>query len=140
MSCNRIKLVQIGSGTDLPYCKVIFICDNIGMYLKQHKRKKNGKSNTYYSIAEKRKVSRGRYVEKQVLYLGEISDSQKKSWERSIEIINEDNKLVRKSLFAYDQDNHTHCDVDTIPVKLSKMKLENPCIASDGIGHFLNYC
>ncbi len=96
------------------------------MYLKKHKRKKNGKYNTYYSIAEKRKVSRGRYVEKAVLYLGEISDSQKKSWERSIEIINEDNKPVRKSLFAYDQDNQTHHDVDAIPVKLSKMKLENP--------------
>ncbi|AQQ10246.1 Transposase [Sedimentisphaera cyanobacteriorum] len=96
------------------------------MYLKKHKRKKNGKINSYYSIAEKRKVSRGRYVEKMVLYLGEISDSQKKSWQRSIEIINEDNKPVRKSLFAFDQDNHTHHDIDTIPVKLSKMKLNNP--------------
>jgi hypothetical protein len=64
------------------------------MYLKKHRRKKNGKFNTYYSIAEKRKVSRGRYVEKMVLYLGEISDSQKKSWQKSIEIINEDNKPV----------------------------------------------
>jgi len=96
------------------------------MYLKKHKRKKNGKYNTYYSIAEKRKVSGGRYVEKMVLYLGEISDSQKKSWEKSIEIINEDNRPVRKSLFAYDQDSQTHCDVDIIPIKLSEMKLENP--------------
>lgn len=117
---------DIRSGTDLPYCKVFFISDNLCMYLKKHKRKKNGKYNTYYSIAEKRKVSRGRYVEKMVLYLGEISDSQKKSWEKSIEIINEDNQPVRKSLFAYDQDNHTRPDVDTIAVKLSKMKLENP--------------
>lgn len=116
----------MGSGTDLPYCRVFFISDNRCMYLKKHQRKKNGKYHTYYSIAEKRKVSRGRYVEKMVLYLGEISDSQKKSWEKSIEIINEDNKPVRKSLFAYDEDNQTHCDVDTIPVKLSKMKLENP--------------
>ena len=60
-----------------------------------------------------------------MLYLGEISDFQKKSWEKSIEIINEDNKPVRKSLFAYDEDNDTHCDVYAIPVKLSKMKLEN---------------
>ncbi len=96
------------------------------MYLKKHRRKKNGKFNTYYSIAEKRKVSGGRYVEKMVLYLGEISDSQKKSWEKSIEIINEDNKPVYKSLFAYDQDDESFHDVDSIPVKLSKMKLENP--------------
>ncbi|MBN1766065.1 MAG: IS1634 family transposase [Sedimentisphaerales bacterium] len=116
----------MSSGTDLPYCQMNFICDNLGMYLKKHQRKKNGKYNTYYSIAEKRKVSRGRYVEKMVLYLGEISDSQKKSWEKSIEIINEDNQPVRKSLFAYDQDNHICQDVNTIPIKLSAMKLENP--------------
>ncbi len=95
------------------------------MYLKKHQRKKNGKYHTYYSIAEKRKVSGGRYVEKRVLYLGEISDSQK-SWEKSIEIINEDNQPVRKALFACDPDSQTHHEVDTIPVKLSKMKLENP--------------
>jgi len=126
LSCKRRLSFDIGSGTDLSYCKGFFICDNQVMYLKKHKRKKNGKYNTYYSIAEKRKVSRGRYVEKRVLYLGEISDSQKKSWEKSIEIIMEDNTPVRKSLFAYDQDNRTHHDVDTIPVKLSKMTLANP--------------
>ncbi len=101
------------------------------MYLKKHKRKKNGKYNTYYSIVEKRKVSRGHYVDKRVLYLGEISDSQKKSWEKSIEIINENNQPVRKSLFAYDQDTDTCVDVDAIPVKLSKMKLANPRVFGD---------
>ncbi|AQQ70467.1 hypothetical protein SMSP2_00818 [Limihaloglobus sulfuriphilus] len=68
-----------GFGTDLPYCIGEFLCDNLGMYLKKHRRKKNGKCNTYYSIAEKRKVSGNRHVEKVVLYLGEISDSQKKA-------------------------------------------------------------
>lgn len=96
------------------------------MYLKRHKRKKNGKCNTYYSIAEKRKVSGGRHVEKVVLYLGEISDSQKKAWQRSIEVINEDNKPVQKTLFAFDEDNQSYHDVDTIPINLSKMKLERP--------------
>jgi transposase len=96
------------------------------MYLKKHRRKKNGKYNTYYSIAEKRKVSGGRHVEKVVLYLGEISDSQKKAWQSSIEIINEDNKPVQKTLFAFDEDNKSCHDVDTIPIKLSEMKLQRP--------------
>ncbi len=109
-----------------PIARCFSICDNMPMYLKKHKRKKNGKVNTYYSIAEKRKVSGGRFLEKMVLYLGEISDSQQKSWQRSIEIINEDNKPIYKSLFAYDEDNATHCDVDSIPVKLSQMQLKNP--------------
>jgi transposase len=104
----------------------VFLCKNMGMYLKKHRRKKNGKYNTYYSIAEKRKVSGGKHVEKVVLYLGEISDSQRKAWQRSIEIINEDNKPVHKTLFAFDEDNQSSYDVDTIPVILSKMKLERP--------------
>lgn len=115
-----------GFGTDLPYCIGEFLCDNLGMYLKKHRRKKNGKCNTYYSIAEKRKVSGNRHVEKVVLYLGEISGSQKKAWQRSIEIINEDNKPVHKTLFAFDQDNQSCHDVDTIPVNISKMRLERP--------------
>ena len=53
------------------------MCDNMGMYLRSHKRKKNGKANEYYSIVEKRKVANGHYIEKRVLFLGEISDSQK---------------------------------------------------------------
>jgi hypothetical protein len=126
LSGKRQLEFAIGSGTDLPYCKGFFICDNQIMYLKKHKRKKNGKYNTYYSIAEKRKVSGGRYVEKRVLYLGEISDCQKKSWEKLIDILTEDNTPVRKSLFAYDRDNRIYHDVDTIPVKLSRMKLDNP--------------
>lgn len=96
------------------------------MYLKTHKRKKNGKYHEYYSIAEKRKISRGRYVEKVVLYLGEISDSQKKSWQKSIKILNEDNKPIYKSLFAIDNETQLCYNVDTIPIKLSKMKLSKP--------------
>ena len=59
------------------------------MYLKTHKRKKDGKVNEYYSIVEKRKVTSGNYVQKTVLYLGEISDSQKKAWNKSIRVLNE---------------------------------------------------
>lgn len=115
-----------GFATDLLYCVVTWLCDNVGMYLKTHKRKKNGKYNTYYSIAEKRKVSRGRYVEKIVLYLGEISDSQKQAWQKSIKVLNEDNQPVYKTLFALDQDTQTYQDVDAIPVRLSQMILKRP--------------
>jgi len=96
------------------------------MYLKPNKRKKNGKINEYYSIVEKRKVSNGRYVEKTVLYLGEISDSQKKAWNKSIKVINEDNKPVYKTLFAQCDGCDTYQDVDAIPIRLSEMKLEKP--------------
>jgi len=96
------------------------------MYLKTHKRKKNGKVNTYYSIAEKRKVAKDHYVQKTVLYLGEISDSQKKSWNRSIKILNEQNEPVHKTLFALHDDDDTCGNIDAIPLKLSAMTLHKP--------------
>ena len=114
------------SGTDLPYCVPYFTCDNISMYLKTHKRKKDGKINEYYSIVEKRKVANGGYVQKTVLYLGEISDSQKKSWNKSIKVLNEENEPVHKTLFAL-HDGDDFCEnIGAIPLRLSEMKLQKP--------------
>jgi hypothetical protein len=47
------------------------------MYLKCHRRLKDGKEHRYWSIAEKRRRAGGRAVDRHVLYLGEINDSQK---------------------------------------------------------------
>ncbi|MCD6249407.1 MAG: IS1634 family transposase [candidate division Zixibacteria bacterium] len=96
------------------------------MYLKTHKRKKDGKVNEYYSIVEKRKVAGGGYVQKTVLYLGEISDSQKKSWNKSIKVLNEQNEPVHKTLFALHDVDDICENVDAIPLKLSGIKLEKP--------------
>lgn len=96
------------------------------MYLKTHKRKKNGKVNEYYSIVEKRKVANGGYVQKTALYLGEISGSQKKSWNKSIKVLNEQNKPVHKTLFALHDDDDICENIDTIPLRLSGMKLQKP--------------
>jgi len=96
------------------------------MYLKTHKRKKNGKVNEYYSIVEKRKVTNERYVQKMVLYLGEISDSQKKSWYKSIKVLNEQNQPVHKTLFALHDDEDNCENIDAIPLRLSEIKLEKP--------------
>ena len=92
------------------------VCDNTSMYLKTHKRKKNGKINEYYSIVEKRKVANGFYIQKTVLYLGEISGSQKKSWNKSIAVLNEDNQPVHKTLFALHDDDDICENIDAIPL------------------------
>lgn len=126
LSWDWIFPFKIISGTDLHYCMAYFVCNNIGMYLKTHKRKKNGKVNEYYSIVEKRKVANGFYVQKTVLYLGEISDSQKKSWNKSIKVLNEQNKPIHKTLFALHDDDDICENIDAIPLRLSGMKLEKP--------------
>ena len=96
------------------------------MYLKTHQRKKNGKVNEYYSIVEKRKVANGNYVQKTVLYLGEISDSQKKSWNKSIKVLNEDNQPVQKTLFAFHDEEAIYENIDAIPLRISAIQLSRP--------------
>ena len=47
-------------------------------YVLRHKlRRKDGKEHGYWSCVENRRVSGGRTVQRPVLYLGEINDSQR---------------------------------------------------------------
>ena len=46
------------------------------MYLKCHKRFKDGKEHRYWSIVERVRTRRG-VIKRQVLYLGEINDAQR---------------------------------------------------------------
>jgi transposase len=59
------------------------------MFLRCHHRKKDGKLHRYWSIVESRRVAGGQPVQRQVLYLGEISDSQEAAWRKTIEVFDE---------------------------------------------------
>jgi len=59
------------------------------MFLRFHARIKDGKDHRYWSVVENRRCGRGKVVQRQVLYLGEINDSQRESWCRTIEIFDE---------------------------------------------------
>jgi len=48
-------------------------------FLHCHHRFENGKDHCYWSMAEKVRTHRG-WVQKHLLYLGEINDSQKAAW------------------------------------------------------------
>jgi hypothetical protein len=37
-------------------------------------------------VVENRRVSNGKVVQRQVLYLGEINDSQRESWRKTVEV------------------------------------------------------
>ena len=59
------------------------------MFLRCTKRKKAGKEHHYWSLVENKRVGGGRVVQRHVLYLGEINDSQQEAWRKSIEIFEE---------------------------------------------------
>src|ERR1700741_117903 len=71
------------------------------MYLRFARRRKDGKEHRYWSIVESRRCAGGRVVQRPVLYLGEINDSQHAAWCRVIEAFDEGSGRYRQlALFA----------------------------------------
>jgi hypothetical protein len=96
------------------------------MFLRCHKRRKNGKLHQYYSIVENRRIAKGQVTQKTVLYLGEITSGQEKAWRKTLDVFDADqNKPVHTYLFAAEEGSICE-DIDAIPVRLSHMKLSNP--------------
>ena len=55
------------------------------MFLKCNRRIKDGKEHRYWSIVESRRCAGGKVVQRPVLYLGEINDSQREAWCKVVE-------------------------------------------------------
>ena len=60
------------------------------MFLRSNWRFKDGKEHRYWSIVESKRCAGGKVVQRPVLYLGEINDSQRDAWCRVIEAFDED--------------------------------------------------
>jgi transposase len=94
------------------------------MFLRSNKRIKDGKEHRYYTVVESRRVGSGKVVQKQVLYLGEINDSQQSAWRKTLEVFDEQQqRLTPLSLFAEDRPVPADA-IDSVQVKLGEMKLE----------------
>ena len=50
------------------------------MFVRCKRRFKDGKEHRYWSVVENVRVRGGRVVQRHVLYLGEINDSQRAAW------------------------------------------------------------
>jgi len=60
------------------------------MFLRCNQRRKDGKVHRYWSLVENRRVSGGRVVQRPLLYLGEINNSQHEAWRKTIEVFEAD--------------------------------------------------
>ena len=95
------------------------------MFLRSHRRRKNGKEHRYYSIEESRRLQSGRVVQRRVLYLGEINDGQQVAWRKTLEVFDEQqHSYTTLSLFPEDRGVPAGT-VDGLQVKLSEMKLRH---------------
>jgi hypothetical protein len=97
------------------------------MFLRASIRKKDGKVHRYFSVVENRRVARGRVVQRHVLYLGEINDSQELAWRKSIEVFEEGRPYpTTLSLFPDDRCEGLLSDSSVVRLKLSEFKLYRP--------------
>ena len=96
------------------------------MFLRANRRFKDGKAHRYFSVVESRRLATGRVVQRAVLYLGEINDSQEAGWRKSLEVFDEaQQSSITLSLFPEDREIPTEA-VDGLQVKLNEMELHRP--------------
>src|ERR1700693_4212560 len=96
------------------------------MFLRHKLRRKDGKEHRYWSIVENRRVSGGRTVQRHVLYLGEINDSQRAAWCQTIQAFDESGPAGRQvALFPEDRVPPL-LDGDVVHVRLSGLRLRRP--------------
>jgi hypothetical protein len=99
------------------------------MYLKCNKRKKDGKIQRYWSVMESDRLANGRSAKRQVLYLGEINDSQKSAWCKIIEAFEGNADSPRQiALLPSDRQPPEPLPpaVRSLQIDLSKLSLKRP--------------
>lgn len=96
------------------------------MYLKCSVRRKDGKEHRSWSIVESRRVAGGGTLQRHVLYLGEINDSQQAAWQKCITVYAEgEDQPQQVALFPEDRVG-AGTDVPQIQLKLSELTLHRP--------------
>lgn len=95
-------------------------------FLHAHHRRKDGKDHCYWSIAEKVRTPRGDWVQRPILYLGEINDSQKAAWTKTIEVFDTDRQaFTQLALFSTQREVPVQV-TEAVQVRLAEFSLHRP--------------
>jgi hypothetical protein len=97
------------------------------MFLRATIRWKDGKQHRYWSVVESRRVAGKRVVQRPLLYLGEINDSQRAAWRKSIAVLEDGAAEPRTlSLFPDDRVEGLLPDASIVRLRLSELSLRRP--------------
>ena len=96
------------------------------MFLRSQLRKKNGKEHTYWSVVENKRLHDGRVVQRQVLYLGEVNDSQRAAWRKTLDAHTPGFDATSQiALFPHDRPAPTD-DARVVRIRLDELSLQRP--------------
>jgi hypothetical protein len=96
---------------------------NASVFLRCNSRTKDGKKHHYWNVVENRRLSDGRVVQRQVLYLGEINDSQREAWRKTIEVLDEG---TRRQVALFPIGSMPGDDAQVVGVRLNELRLVHP--------------
>jgi transposase len=91
------------------------------MFLRNHKRFKDGKDHSYWSLLETERTDKGPR-HRLLCYLGELNNSQKKSWRKIIRVFNNDGQEEQLALFP--GDSAPEDGEDIVKINLKSVRLE----------------
>ena len=96
------------------------------MFLRSQVRKKDGKEHTYWSVVENKRLPDGRVAQRQVLYLGEVNDSQRDAWRKTLDAHCPDSNTTSQiALFPHDRPAPTD-DARVVQIRLDQLSLHRP--------------
>jgi hypothetical protein len=96
------------------------------MFLRAKTRKKDGKVHRYWSVVENRRVRNNRVVQRQVLYLGEINDSQHAAWTRAIEVFQDGQQGTKQVAIFPDDRPAPELEHEVVQIRLAELVLQRP--------------
>jgi transposase len=96
------------------------------MFLRCTIRKKDGKEHRYWNVVENRRISGGRVIQRQVLYLGEINDSQRKAWRKTIEVFGDGSATAQQMALFSEDDTVEIDDEEVVKIRLKEVELRRP--------------
>ena len=92
------------------------------MFVRAKRRFKDGKEHRYWSVVENCRNPDGRVVQRQVLYLGEINDSQQAAWCRSIGMLCGESGPKPVALLPADREA-PELDCEVVRIELKGLRL-----------------
>jgi transposase len=95
------------------------------MFLKCSKRRKDGKEHRSWSVVESRRIGRS-VVQRHVLYLGEINDSQQAAWQKAIAVFDEQDGQSRQCALFPEDRTPPPTDTPAVQVRLDQLQLSRP--------------
>ena len=96
------------------------------MFLRYKNRRKDGKDHCYWSIVENRRTADGRVVQRQVLYLGEINDSQRAAWCRIIQVLDPAGDAPTQEVLFSDDRTPPVLECDIVQIRLRGCEKNQP--------------